>query len=139
MNNTAASNASQQGVQPPAIDASKFLKDFDDYLMRVQGLALRTRSGYCFWASRFLVRFCAMDAPVWSSLRAEHMTTFVQQEASRLHRYSRAIPGTAIRALLRYLTFWGSFVAVWKQPFRECPDGSTPNFLGICHPLTWNA
>ena len=51
MNNTAASKASQQGVQPPAIDASQFLKDFDDYLMRVQGLALRTRSGYCFWAS----------------------------------------------------------------------------------------
>jgi hypothetical protein len=40
----------QQGVQPPAIDASQFLRDFDDYLMRVQGLALRTRSGYCFWA-----------------------------------------------------------------------------------------
>jgi integrase/recombinase XerD len=107
VNNTAASKASQQGVQPPAIDASKFLKDFDDYLMRVQGLALRTRSGYCFWASRFLARFCAMDAPDWSSLRAEHVTTFVQQEASRLHRYSRAIPGTAIRALLRYLTFLG--------------------------------
>jgi hypothetical protein len=50
MNNTAASKALQQGVQPPAIDASQFLRDFDDYLMRVQGLALRTRSGYCFWA-----------------------------------------------------------------------------------------
>jgi integrase/recombinase XerD len=105
VDNTAASNASQRGVRPPAIDASQFLEDFDDYLMRVQGLAPRTRCGYCFWASRFLARFCAMDAPDWSSLRAEHVTTFVQQEASRLHR--PAIPGTAIRALLRYLTFLG--------------------------------
>jgi hypothetical protein len=96
-NNTAASKASQQGVQPPAIDASQFLKDFDDYLMRVQGLAPRTRSGYCFWASRFVARFCAMDAPDWSSLRAEHLTMFVQQEASRLHRDSRAIPLLSLR------------------------------------------
>ncbi|MGO8855569.1 MAG: tyrosine-type recombinase/integrase [Steroidobacteraceae bacterium] len=107
MNNTAASEALQQEVRPPGVDASQCLKDFDDHLTRVQGLAPRTRQSYCFWVSRFLARFCALDAPDWSSLRAEHVTTFVQREASRLHRYSRAIPGTAIRAFLRYLTFVG--------------------------------
>jgi len=107
MKNTAVSKALQQGVQPPGIDASQCLKDFDDYLTRVQGLAPRTRQGYCFWVSRFLARFCTTAAPDWSSLRAEHLTTFVEQEASRLHRYSRALPRTAIRALLRYLTFLG--------------------------------
>ena len=107
MNNTAASEALPQEVRPPGVDASQCLKDFDDHLTRVQGLAPRTRQSYCFWVSRFLARFCALDAPDWSSLRAEHVTTFVQREASRLHRYSRAIPGTAIRAFLRYLTFVG--------------------------------
>lgn len=85
MNNTAASEALLQGAGSPGIDASQCLKDFDDHLTRVQGLAPRTREGYCFWVRRFLARFCALDAPGWSSLRAEHVTTFVQQEASRLH------------------------------------------------------
>src|SRR6266481_475888 len=107
MNNTAVSEALQQAARPPGIDASQCLKNFDDYLTRVQGLAPRTRQGYCFWVSRFLARFCTTAAPDWSSLRAEHLTTFVEQEASRLHRYSRALPRTAIRALLRYLTFLG--------------------------------
>ena len=105
MNNTAASEALQQWVKRPGIDASQCLKDFDDHLMRVQGLAPRTRQSYSFWVSRFLAGFCALDPPDWSSLRANHLTAFVQQEAARLHRYSRAIPGTAIRAFLRYLTF----------------------------------
>jgi hypothetical protein len=48
MNNTAASEALQQGLRLPGIDASQCLKDFDDYLMRVQGLAPKTRKGYCF-------------------------------------------------------------------------------------------
>ena len=96
MNSTAVSEALQQAARPPGIDASQCLKDFADHLTRVQGLAPRTRQSYCFWVSRFLARFSATAAPDWSSLRGEDLTTFVQQEASRLHRYSRALPGTAI-------------------------------------------
>jgi len=107
VNNTAISEALRQAIRPPGIDVSQCLNDFDEHLTRVQGLAPRTRQGYCFWVSRFLARFRALDAPDWSSLRAEHVTTFVQQEASRLHRYSRALPGTAVRSFLRYLEFLG--------------------------------
>jgi site-specific recombinase XerD len=107
MNNTAVSEALQQAIRPPGIDAPQCLKDFGDHLVRVQGLAPRTRQSYCFWVSRFLARFNATAASDWSSLRGEDLTAFVQQEASRLHRNSRASPGTAIRAFLRYLTFLG--------------------------------
>jgi hypothetical protein len=54
MNSTAVSEALQQAVRPAGIDASQCLKDFADYLTRVQGLAPRTRQSYCFWVSRFL-------------------------------------------------------------------------------------
>ncbi len=36
MNNTAASEALQQGVRPLGIDASQCLKDFDDHLINLQ-------------------------------------------------------------------------------------------------------
>jgi hypothetical protein len=54
MNSTAVSEALQEAVRPAGIDASQCLKDFADYLTRVQGLAPRTRQSYRFWVSRFL-------------------------------------------------------------------------------------
>jgi hypothetical protein len=101
-------------------------------------VAPRTRQGYCFWVSRFLARFSAPAAPDWSSLRGEDLTTFVQQEASRLHRHSRALPGTAIRAFLRYLTFLGVIRSGLEAAVPRMPDGSTPSFRRICLPPTWN-
>jgi len=89
------------------IDAVKFLEDFDDYLVRLKGLAPGTRKTYCFWVSRFLATFCGTAAPNWSLLRGSVLSTFVQNEASRLKRNGRGAPGVALRALLRYLGFLG--------------------------------
>jgi site-specific recombinase XerD len=90
------------------IDATNFLNNFDEYLVRVKGLAPTTRTTYCFWTSRFLATFCGMAAPDWSSLRGSHFSAFVQNEASQLERNGRQAPGTALRALLRYLRFLGA-------------------------------
>jgi len=87
------------------IDVVQCLKRFDNYLLEVRGLAPRTREGYCFWVRRFLRTFTAERD--LSTLRGEDVTAYVQREASRLKRYARGVPGTAIRALLRYLTFAG--------------------------------
>jgi site-specific recombinase XerD len=89
------------------IGATKFLNDFDDYLIRLKGLAPGTRKTYCFWVSRFLAAFCGAATPSWSSLRGSDLSTFVQHEASRLKRNGRDAPGIALRALLRYLSFLG--------------------------------
>jgi hypothetical protein len=51
MNSTAVSEELQQAVRPAGIDASQCLKDFADYLTRVQGLAPRMRLSYCFWVT----------------------------------------------------------------------------------------
>lgn len=93
---------------PPDTEASRWLKGFDHHLSHVQGLAPRTRQAYCAVVSRFLKGFCGPGAPDWSSLRSEHLTTFVRQEASRLKRNARRAPAVAIRALLRYLKFDGA-------------------------------
>ena len=65
MNNTAASEALQQGGNPPGIDASQCLKDFDDHLLRVKGLAPRTRQGYSFWVSRGGLEAAVPRMPRW--------------------------------------------------------------------------
>jgi hypothetical protein len=40
------------------IGATKCLNKFDDYLLRVKGVAPSTRKSYCFWVRRFLAGFC---------------------------------------------------------------------------------
>ena len=101
-----------QGLQVEAhsspTGADQWLKDFDDHLSRVQGLALSSRRSYCFFVRRFLAGYCGPAAPDWSSLRGEDLAMFVHREASRLKRHARGGPATAIRALLRYLTFVGA-------------------------------
>lgn len=92
----------------PDTEASRWLKGFDDHLSHVQGLAPRTRQAYCAVVSCFLDGFCGPGMPDWSSLRSEHLTTFVRREASRLKRNARRTPAVAIRALLRYLKFDGA-------------------------------
>ena len=90
------------------IEAARFLNAFDDYLVRVKGLAPSTRTSYCFWTSRFLATFCGTAPPNWSSLRGSDLSVFVQNEASRLERNGRQVPGVALHALLRYLSFLGA-------------------------------
>ena len=40
------------------ISAAKCLNQFDDYLLRVKGVAPSTRKVYCFWVRRFLAASC---------------------------------------------------------------------------------
>jgi integrase/recombinase XerC len=108
MTTTAFSEAPHQPRHLLGIDAAKCLSDFDDYLLRVKGLAPGTRNGYCFWVSRFLATFCGTAPPDWSSLRGSDLAVFVQNEASRLKRNGRGVPGVALRAFLRYLSFLGT-------------------------------
>jgi site-specific recombinase XerD len=89
------------------VEAKEFLKDFDDYLVAVKGLASGTRKTYCFWVSRFLAIFCGTGRPDWPFLRGSDLSSFVQIEASRLKRNGRDSPGVALRSLLRYLGFLG--------------------------------
>jgi integrase/recombinase XerD len=107
MDKNALSDGLKHDLDSSWIDAVECLKRFDNYLLHVQGLAPRTREGYCFWVSRFFKTFFGTAGRDLSSLRGEDLTMYVQREASRLKRNARGIPGTAIRGLLRYLVFAG--------------------------------
>jgi integrase/recombinase XerD len=91
-------------VEPPD-ELNRWVDDFDRHLSRVVGLAATTRHQYCFYVRRFLAELRVAASPDRSVLRAEVFTTFVRQEAGRLHGHSRNQPGTAMRAWLRYLFF----------------------------------
>lgn len=102
-------------------DASRWLNGFDEHLFHVQGLAARTRGEYCAVVRRFLGAFCGPATPDWSSLRSEHLTSFVSREASRLKRNARRTPAVAIRALLRYLKFQGAIRAGMEAAVPRTP------------------
>ena len=105
----------------PDTEASRWLKGFHEHLSHVQGLAPRSRREYCAVVSRFLEGFCGPAALDWSSLRSEHLSTFVRQEASRLKRNARRTPAVAIRALLRYLKFQGAVRAGMEAAIPRTP------------------
>ena len=107
MAKTAFSQATPQNELVLGIGATRCLNKFDDYLLRVKGVAPGTRKTYCFWVRRFLAAFCGSVGPDWSALRGTHLAVFVQKEASRLKRNGRGAPGIAMRAFVRYLIFLG--------------------------------
>jgi integrase/recombinase XerD len=107
MAKTAFSRATPQEQLVLGVAATKCLNKFDDYLLRVKGVAPSTRKIYCFWVRRFLAGFCGPAAPDWSALRGADLAVFVRDEASRLKRNGRGVPGIAMRAFVRYLIFLG--------------------------------
>lgn len=107
MAKTASVSATPQHELVLSVGAKKCLNKFDDYLLRVKGVAPGTRKTYCFWVRRFLAGFCGSAAPDWSALRGTDLSVFVKNEASRLKRNGRGAPGIAMRAFVRYLIFLG--------------------------------
>jgi integrase/recombinase XerD len=104
---TTVSRATPKQQPLLGVAAMKCLDKFDDYLFRVKGVAPSTRKTYCFWVRRFLAGFCGLAPPAWSALRGSDLAVFVGNEASRLKRNGRAVPGIAMRAFVRYLVFLG--------------------------------
>jgi site-specific recombinase XerD len=110
------------------------LRDFDEYLSRVRGLTQGSRDRYCFFVRRFLAKVCGDSIPDWSSLVGDDFARFVSREASRLKRNANEAPGTAIRSLLRYLTFTGVIPAGIEAAvprMRRWKHASLPRHLSL--------
>lgn len=101
------SNANSVPVELPSA-LKHWLDDFDRHLSQVVGLAVASRRQYCFYVRRFLAQYGAGITQDQRGPRAEWLTAFVRQEASRLHGHARKSPGNALRAWLRYLVFCGT-------------------------------
>lgn len=88
-------------------EADNWLLRYDQYLERVCGTAAGTRHHYLRMARRFLAACFGTGYLAWSSLQAQEISDFIQQEAANKHGGSRQLPSTAVRSVLRFLVLNG--------------------------------
>ena len=108
-------------VELPA-ELDQWVNEFDGHLSQVAGLATATRRQYCFFVRRFLAQYRDVVVPERCVLRAEWLTDFARQEATRLHGPSRNKPGTSLRSWLRYLVFCGVIDAGMEAAIPSMPQ-----------------
>jgi len=93
--------------ESPRTEIDQCLLRYEAYLVQVRGVAASTRRHYLRFAKRFLTA-CFGAAPlVWSSLQAQQVSNFVQQEAATKRGHGRKLPSTAVRSFLRFLVLSG--------------------------------
>ena len=93
--------------ESPRTEADQWLLRYEQYLDQVCGNAVRTRHEYLRTAKRFVTTCFATGHLVWSSLKAQQISDFVQQEAATKHGGGRRLPSIAMRSILRFLVFSG--------------------------------
>src|SRR5580700_11462991 len=103
-------------------DVEQFLNAFDRHLESERGCAPGTRAHYLGEARCFLVDVFPDPKTDWEALKADHVADFVLRRAAKLSRLSQQGPVTAIRSLLRFLTFEG--------PIRAGLEGAVPPLRG---------
>jgi site-specific recombinase XerD len=128
----------QSGVVSPApretirTEADRWLAEFDHHLDHVVGLSPGTRHMYLRYARRLVETRFGTVALDWSALSADDVTEFVRCQAERLKPSSRRLPGTATRALLRFLGMKGAVNAGLVgavPPVRQWKQASLPHHL----------
>ena len=109
-----------------------WLQSYDLYLLQTCGLSTGTRSDYVRYARKLAHWRFEEGKHDWGALQADDVTEFVQKEAARLGPACGRRPATALRALLRYLTFCGfalSQLAGAVPVVRRYRDAGLPHHL----------
>lgn len=113
-------------------DIEQCLNAFDRHLANERGCAAGTRVNYLREARSFLV-FAFPDLRTnWEELKADQVAGFVLRRAADLSKLSQQGPVTAIRSLLRFLTFEGNIRAGLEgavPPLRGSRHASIPRHL----------
>jgi integrase/recombinase XerC len=113
-------------------DIEQCLNGFDKHLANERGCAVGTRVNYLREARSFLV-FAFPDLKAnWEELNADQVAGFVLRRAKDLSKLSQQGPVTAIRRLLRFLTFEGKIRAGLEgavPPLRGSRHASIPRHL----------
>jgi len=124
--------ANQAGEAVPFTATERWLQEYERFLDRVLGSAAATRQKYLFFARKFLLAFCGTGPLDWGSLRASTITEFVQCEGAKRTGFGRKTPGTAIRAMLRYLVAQGDIPAGLEAAVpivRQWRHAALPQYL----------
>lgn len=91
----------------PHTEAGQWLLRYEQHLDQVCGTAASTRRHYLRIARRFLAACFGTGHLDWSSLQAQQIANFVQQQAANKHGGGRKLPSIAVRSVLRFLVFSG--------------------------------
>src|ERR1017187_5579540 len=113
-------------------EVDQCLNAFDKHLESECGCAPGTRAHYLHEARCFLVEVFPDLKINWEGLNADHVAGFVLRRAEKLSRLSQQGPVTAIRSLLRFLTFEGQIRAGLEgavPPLRGSRHASIPRHL----------
>lgn len=118
--------------ESPPTEIDQWLLRYDEYLVQVCGAAISTRRHYLRFARRFLTTCFGMAPLGWSSLQAQQVADFVQQEAATKRGHGRKLPSIAVRSVLRFLVLSGELApgleAVALSP-RQWHHDSIPQSL----------
>jgi site-specific recombinase XerD len=128
-------------VPEPCNCQQRFLADYRRYLLQERGLAVSTLAYFIRFAEEFLSeRFGNGDLNL-SELRAQDVTSFVQNRAQRLSPGRAKLLVTALRSLLRYMRHQGEIsidlascappVAMWSLSTlpKSLPAGTVQQLL----------
>ena len=100
-------NLKQETHSSENTPAEEWLALFENHLRSVAGSSEATVRRYRSVLWRFLSERFGAGELNWSFVTADSLTAFVTQEALRRKNFGRKVPGTALRAMLRYLVLCG--------------------------------
>lgn len=128
----------QQGVVATApcarveSETDRWVAVYEHHLECVAGLCDGTRRTYVRYARAFIGSRFAYAAPDWSMLTADDIAAFVRQRAQTLKPSACRLPGTATRALLRFLESMGAVREGFRGAvprIRQAKHASLPRYL----------
>jgi integrase/recombinase XerD len=98
-------NPKQETHSGEKTPAEEWLAFFENHIRSVAGSSEATVRRYRSVLWRFLSERFGGGELEWTSLDAHCLSDFVTREALRRKNFGRKVPGTALRAMLRYLVF----------------------------------
>ncbi|HLB16649.1 MAG TPA: site-specific integrase [Burkholderiales bacterium] len=113
-------------------DTDRWFAVYDRHLDRVAGLCEATRRMYARYARALAALRFGSAPPDWSMLTADDVAAFVRQRAQTLKPSACRLPGTATRALLRFLESSGAVREGLRgavPAIRQWKHASLPRYL----------
>jgi integrase/recombinase XerD len=125
-------NLKQESHSGENTSAEEWLALFENHLRSVAGSSEATVRRYRSVLWRFLSERFGCGEVVWASITADCLAEFVIKEALRRKNFGRKVPGTALRAMLRYLVFRGKVRLGLEgaiPAMRQCKHSALPTRL----------
>lgn len=113
-------------------DIDVWANRFSTHLLQIRGATKFTKDNYVRYARRLMISLNTSGKPDWTTLDAERICRFVQNESMKLSLNCRTQLVTAVRSFLRFLQSEGAVrpnLANAIPPVRTCRHADIPRHL----------